>query len=206
MPPLAALAAFSFALSLTGALVPGPIMVRVLQEAPVRGAASGLYLTAGHALVELPLAAALLAGATHLLGKQALRMLGVAGVAVLLFMAAGAAAASRKGYPEEQAAKGTGALRLVGFGALLSIVNPYWSLWWITIGVPMLSRNGGAAGYPVFMAAHVAGDAAVFGLMGWMVYRGLGDYLRRKYRHVLLATSGAFVILAVVFAVNVLGG
>ena len=48
---------------------------------------------------------------------------------------------------------------LIGAGILLSISNPYWTIWWGTIGLSLLVRaqKTGTAGVASFFSGHILG-------------------------------------------------
>ncbi|MGE5483249.1 MAG: LysE family transporter [Bacteroidota bacterium] len=95
----------------------------------------------------------------------------------------------------DQAAAG----RVAVEGFLATASNPYWYIWWVTVGAALLARAGeaGRGGVFVFYAGHITADLVWLTLVGWLISRGR-DFLRgRGYRYLL----GGLALLLVVFGV-----
>jgi len=81
-------------------------------------------------------------------------------------------------------------------GIIGSVSNPYWSIWWVTIGMSYLvsAVTFGWLGVAVFFTGHIMADLGWYSLISFAVSRGkkvIGD---RGYRF-LLYSCGAFLIL-----------
>jgi threonine/homoserine/homoserine lactone efflux protein len=85
-------------------------------------------------------------------------------------------------------------------GILTSASNPYWSLWWATIGLGylLLSRSQGAAGVLAFFAGHILADAVWYLFVGTAVSAGRGWFTDRVYRGVV----GACAVFLAFFALS----
>jgi threonine/homoserine/homoserine lactone efflux protein len=177
----------SFVVALSGAVMPGPLLTYTVAKTVAstrRGFLTGLWVTLGHAVLEAALIIALLLGISELLRIRAVLLaLGAAGCAVLLYMGAGLIReALRKRTPDLDPDKagggGASALRrlppVLG-GALISMSNPYWWIWWVTVGSAFMLRfELSLARWPAltaFFLGHEAGDLAwylaVSSLLHW---------------------------------------
>ena len=71
-------------------------------------------------------------------------------------------------------------------GILTSLANPYWTIWWATIGLGymLIARRAGAPGLAAFMAGHIMADLVWYTIVSslaasgrrWLtdgIYRGL---------------------------------
>jgi threonine/homoserine/homoserine lactone efflux protein len=126
-------------ISLSGVLSPGPMTAAVVGQGG-RSRLAGLYVSLGHGAVEMPLIALIFFGAGGLLAHHWVRVLvGAAGGIYLLFMGKGLLGAH--GGPK--APEGRGASSVTA-GVVLSVGNPYFLLWWATVGVGLVT---GAAGF-----------------------------------------------------------
>ena len=80
-------------------------------------------------------------------------------------------------------------------GMVVSLANPYWALWWATIGTTYLGLWGGAR--PVNLAAfylgHISSDILWLGLLSVGVARGV-RYLSGKVYRSTLVCLGAFLM------------
>ncbi len=129
-----------FALSLTGALAPGPLSAAVVMQSSKHGRLHGILPMVGHAIVEVGIIAAII------LSVQALTlspliidiMVGFGGVVIVLF---GFLALRDYRYKEEQETKEDAKLTASSLieattqGAAVSLLSPYFLLWWFGIGL-----------------------------------------------------------------------
>ncbi len=130
--------------------------------------------------------------------------IGILGGAVLAWMGWGIADAARRNRLDPVAGSGApGGRSLVRAGLLTTVSNPYWLLWWATIGAAYFvrfSRFGVAAILGLFFLGHTALD------LGWNSFLALvlGAGRRRVRTEVfrlvlgvcgvfLLAMSGYFI-------------
>jgi threonine/homoserine/homoserine lactone efflux protein len=168
---------------------------------PRRGFLIGLWVTLGHAVLEAVLIAALLLGISELLRIRAVLLaIGTVGCVVLLYMGAGLIrdALRRKapGLDPELALAGSGsALRrrlppVIG-GAVISMSNPYWWIWWVTAGSALMLRfELSLARWPsltAFFIGHEAGDLAWYLTVSSLVYWGRRRLAGGLYHGILLA-------------------
>ncbi|HEX9204863.1 MAG TPA: LysE family transporter [Candidatus Deferrimicrobiaceae bacterium] len=211
----AAIFVSSFIIGLSGALMPGPLLAVTIRHTTRQGFVAAPLLVLGHAILEAGLLCLLVFGLTEWLkGDAAVTVIALAGAAMLLRMAVGMAREVRtlrfagSGSPEGDAgpparteeAGGSGPLRPLLDGIVASASNPYWSLWWATIGLGymVLSRGQGWVGLASFFAGHILADAAWYLFVGTAVAAGRGWFTDRVYRGVV----GACAIFLAFFALS----
>jgi threonine/homoserine/homoserine lactone efflux protein len=208
----AAIFASSFIIGLSGALMPGPLLAVTIRHASSRGTSAAPLLVFGHAILEAALVCLLLFGLTEWIrGDGAVTAIALLGSATLLWMAVGMAREVRTlrfdpavaGTPSSAAEGGKrpGWLRPVIDGIVASASNPYWSLWWATIGLGylLLSRSQGWGGVLAFFTGHILSDAAWYVFVGTAVSAGRGRFTDRMYRGIV----GACAVFLVFFALTV---
>ncbi len=82
-------------------------------------------------------------------------------------------------------------------GMLVSMANPYWWIWWATIGLAFMLQfkisSSNISGLIAFFAGHEAGDLAWYLLVSVMAFFGLRYLSRRVYASILVA-CGIFMI------------
>ena len=161
---LAAIFSGSFLIGLSGAVAPGPLLAITVERSFKRGFRAGPLLITGHAILEVGVVVLIMHGLSGIISRPAVDYsLSLAGGALLVFM--GAAMLARK----EAAGIKSGALRGRGsdifYGALGSLANPYWSIWWVSIGMAYmaLALPGGGRGSRFFHRAYSGGFRVVFG-------------------------------------------
>lgn len=187
----------SFVIALSGALVPGPLFSITVAESAKRGAAAGPLIIIGHGILELSLVILIILGiAPFLTAPLAKRTISFVGGLVLVIMGYRLIKEGRNArllVTEERARKG---MHPVISGIVGSISNPYWSIWWATIGMGYLvsSVKFGILGAAVFFIGHITADLGWYSLVSLAVSKGkkvIGD---RGYRF-LLCSCGVFLII-----------
>jgi threonine/homoserine/homoserine lactone efflux protein len=202
--PLVLLFAAAFATALSGALMPGPVLFVTLRHSAAGGRWAGPLVVAGHALVEVPLVAAVVLGLRERLQRDAfLGTVGLAGGAVLIVMSAAMLLSLRTlhlpGPEEARAVRVPGPAAVVAAGAATSLSNPYFYLWWATIGMGLLARAAPYAllGYAVFYTGHVLADLGWYSAVAESVHRGrkaLSDHAYRVLVGVLAVCLAGFAV------------
>jgi threonine/homoserine/homoserine lactone efflux protein len=86
-------------------------------------------------------------------------------------------------------------LHPVAGGILISLANPYWSLWWLTIGLGYLSLalKSGSAGIVTFFSGHILADLGWYSLVAAAICGGrrvLNDSVFR----ILILGCGVFLL------------
>lgn len=194
--------ASSFVIALSGALMPGPLLTATISESSRRGFIAGPLLIAGHALLETALMAALLLGLAPFL-QQPVVFVATAwtGSAILLWMAFGmfSSLPSLSLSPEGKQKKGYSP---VVSGILMSIANPYWIIWWATIGLGYIiyCQQFGLIGVFLFFSGHIMADLAWYSLVAAAVTGGKHFLTDRLYRGLIAACAVFLVIFAGYFA------
>ena len=150
----------SFVIALSGALMPGPLLTVTISESTRRGAIAGPMMILGHAILELTLVIALLTGMAPFLKQENVFIaIALIGGSVLFWMAI----SMFRNLPnlslnfEVESEKPK---NLIFAGILLSLANPYWTIWWASIGLGyiMHSIKFGIAGV-VSSASGISGVA-----------------------------------------------
>lgn len=182
----------SFAIALSGAVMPGPLFTVTVRDAAREGFWVGPLLILGHAVLELTLVVALVLGLAPFLNRPpVLASIGLIGGVVLLWMAWG----MLRDLPRlrftlearETARRGNRVLA----GIVLSLSNPYWSLWWATVGLSYLTLTAGRGwvGAGTFFAGHILADLAWYSLVSGAVHAGRQFLSDRLYRILVGACS-----------------
>jgi len=186
----------SFVLALSGALMPGPLMTVTVSESPRRGVVTGPLMIFGHGILELALVVALISGLAPLLVRDDVFILiSLTGGAVLLWMAV----SMLKSLPDlslDNRSSGKKSRNLVVMGIVLSAANPYWLIWWASIGLGyiMHSLKFGMLGVTAFFSGHILADLAWYGLISFGMAKGQHLFSDRFYRR-LIGGCALFLII-----------
>jgi threonine/homoserine/homoserine lactone efflux protein len=197
----------SMGVAFSGALMPGPMLAVVVSESPRLGAKTGPLVVAGHALLELALIAAIVVGLGTLLERGSVQgvIVLVGGFGLLAMGAAMALAVARGRVRLDVQAREDGARsRPVLAGAVSSLLNPYWLIWWATIGIAYLTRSyaAGVIGVAAFFAGHILGDVTWYSLVGVVIAAGRRFISLGVYRLVVAGCAAFLLALAAVFVAS----
>jgi threonine/homoserine/homoserine lactone efflux protein len=185
-------------ISLSGVLAPGPMTAATL-AAGARSRHAGAWIALGHGIVEFPLMGLTLAGAGALLVASSFRIgVGLAGGAALLLMAALTLASLRR--PADQPATG-GIANPLWTGVLFTGSNPYFLLWWATVGLTLATRafELGILAFALFAVVHWLCDLAWLEALSLASYQGTGLLGPKSQRVVLLVCSAAMTVFGTMF-------
>ena len=203
----------SFVIGLSGAMMPGPMFVAVVGQSPRRGVWTGPVVVLGHGTLESVLVAAIILGlAEFLKNTTVLMVIAVAGGAMLLWMGIDMLRSSGRLtlFSGEGQSNAGGLVNVHPFwaGILTSLSNPYWILWWATIGLGYLiiSRQLGLSGLLAFLVGHVMADLVWYTVVGVIVSGGKRWLSDRLYRGIIRVCAVTLVFFAVYFGWHGLNG
>ncbi|MEW6333434.1 MAG: LysE family transporter [Thermodesulfobacteriota bacterium] len=188
----------SFLITLSGAMMPGPLLTTVISESSRRGFSAGPLLILGHVMLELVMVAALLLGLAPYLQQQGVfAFVAIAGAAVLLRMAF----TMFRSLPALTLRQETGAPQrrnLLLTGIVLSAFSPYWVIWWATIGLGCIlqSHRLGTAGIVLFFIGHLLADFLWYSAVSGAVAGGRRFLSDRLYRGIIGACAALLVLFA----------
>jgi len=191
----------SFLIALSGAMMPGTLLTVTVAESSRRGMIAGPMLVFGHAILEFTLLIALLFGLAPLFGKPwFFIVISITGGVILLWLAYGmfrSLPTLSIDWNSRDEKKGN----LVLTGILMSVANPYWILWWATIGITYIasSRQFGWAGIMFFYVGHILADLVWYSLISTAVGKGRMFFTNRIYRGFVGACAVTLIVFAFIF-------
>jgi threonine/homoserine/homoserine lactone efflux protein len=191
-------------ISLTGVMAPGPMTAATVGKGG-ESPGAGVSLSLGHGVIELPLMVLLYLGLGRLLGRDGVGAApGLAGGSFMLYMG-GSMLWSLRRNAHAKAGAVVGHAPLIA-GILLTGANPYFLLWWLTVGGALITRAAsfGLLGFGSFALVHWLCDLGWLSFLSVMSYRGTKVFGER-FRWVVTAVSSAFLLLfAVRFIIDAL--
>ncbi len=191
----------SLVIALSGAMMPGPLLTVTISESTVRGAVAGPLLIAGHGILEIVLVIILLAGlAPFLQMKAVFAAVAFSGAFMLCWMSYSMFRSISGLHLESEQGRSQGKGVLLS-GIAMSLANPYWFIWWATIGLAYLiqSSKSGLVGVSAFMAGHIAGDLVWYSAVSVTVSHGRKLFSERMYRGVIGFCAGLLLVFASYF-------
>ncbi|MCE5303781.1 MAG: LysE family translocator [Planctomycetaceae bacterium] len=179
-------------------MAPGPITAATL-AAGARNRHAGAWICAGHVLVELPLVVFIAAGLGVFFESKGIRTgIGLVGGVLLLMMGAQLLASLRRSTGDSAASVERHPFWI---GVLLSGANPYFVLWWATVGLTLTGQamEFGILALVLFALAHWLCDFGWLEVLSYIGFRGssLGRFGEKVISLVcavlLLGFGGKFV-------------
>jgi len=177
--------------SLSGVMAPGPLTVVVVGKG-ARSARAGAAIAVGHGVIEFPLMALLVVGLAPFFTRPAFAAwVGLAGGLVLLWMGADLVRTLRRPVVVSERRE-TSALVA---GILMTAGNPYFLVWWATVGATLVLRAWGFGfwRFALFAVVHWSLDLVWYFFLSAASHRGarlLGD----RFRMGVSLVSGALLL------------
>jgi threonine/homoserine/homoserine lactone efflux protein len=182
-----------FVIGLTGALSPGPTLVATINASISGDWTAGLKVSLGHVIVELFLVILILLGLATVALPYTSAIAGIGGIALIAFGAltlAGSRKATMKTSSPQRVANPYMA------GLVTSAANPYFWIWWLSIGSAMViaGLQGGLVLVGALMIGHWSADIIWLTLVSTGVSTGRTLVSDTTYQKII-ALCGIFLIL-----------
>jgi len=200
---LSGILATAFVVGLSGAMMPGPLLAVTIDETARRGAWAGPLLMLGHAVLEAALVVAIVLGFGRFLqAPLTVCIISFLGGIIMCWMGQGMLRTAGRQSLQE-APRGAPGRRLhpVAAGVVVSLSNPYWTIWWATIGMTYLvmGLRFGVVGIGVFFVGHICADVAWYSLVSIGVARGRRVLPDEAYQWMLRLCGGVLIVFGVWF-------
>lgn len=204
MTALLSLFATSLVAALPGAMAPGSYLTLTISRTVRRGAPSASAMLIGHAILEAVLIAGFSFGLQSLLARPlVLRALALGGGVFLLWMGYDLLHGAFTGSvaSDLETAERDSRIHPVTEGVVASISNPWWLLWWVTVGGALVAEavSIGPAGVAAFYLGHQAADIGWYGFVIFAVSKGRHLLPPNTYRIIMAALAVFLLVLAVRF-------
>ncbi len=188
-------------ISLSGVMAPGPVTAAAIAMG-TRSRYAGALIAVGHGVVEFPLMILIVLGVGRILKLPTAQIIiGLAGGAFLLIMAIQMLISLRSA--EEQQGKVTKSAPVLA-GIILSAGNPYFLLWWATVGLTLATTATGIGiwAFVVFAIVHWLCDLIWLSALSWASFKGSVLLGPRGMRIVLMICSAALLLFGLFFIYN----
>ncbi|HSD05210.1 MAG TPA: LysE family transporter [Nitrosopumilaceae archaeon] len=192
-------------ISISGVMSPGPLFAANISYGLKDGIKAGLKMAYGHTVVELPLVVFLGMGILSLETipqfRETISLVG----AISLFVFSGLQIKSVVQKPTTVFAGRHGPFIA---GIMLSALNPFFLIWWFTIGSKLISDAlylASFAGIGIMFAFHIWMDYAWLCAVAFLSSKGKKIITNKRYTIFMIAISGVLVYYGIVFALEVLG-
>jgi threonine/homoserine/homoserine lactone efflux protein len=179
-------------ISLSGVMAPGPVTSVAVAKGS-RSPYAGALIAVGHGIVELPLMVAVYFGVGQLLQVPHTNAgIALGGGLFLLWMGVDVLRSLRG----DSISKAQSAHSPLVAGILLSVGNPYFLVWWATVGAALVARSleFGVAGFLALALAHWTCDLVWDTLLSALSFKG-GEVLGPRFQKGIFLVCGACLIL-----------
>jgi threonine/homoserine/homoserine lactone efflux protein len=214
---------FSFIVALTGAMSPGPLLTyTIIKSAKTnkRGYLMGLWIITGHAILEMGIVILLLLGFSFVLKNvTVVRIIGVSGGLILILFGASIIRDIFNGNistnflntrdepkKDSELIEDKGIENPIIGGIMVSMSNPYWWVWWATIGFAfMIQFNISFKNWTkllAFFLGHEAGDLIWYLLVSTLAFFGLRHMNRKAYYGILMFCALFMVLFGIYLGIS----
>jgi len=183
--------------SLSGVMMPGPLTAAAIATG-ARNKYAGALMAAGHGIIEFPLMILIVSGIKWILESSPARIVvGLAGGAFLIIMAIQMLGNLSGAEKQDQIVTRGGPLLV---GIILSVGNPYFFVWWATVGLALATTAVGLGvwAFVLFAIVHWLCDLVWLWLLSWASFKGSVLLSGRRQKIVL------FVCVIVLFGFGLL--
>jgi len=190
-------------ISLSGVMMPGPMFAVTLAKS-YKSPWAGAQVSLGHAVIEVPLILLIYFGFARFFENDIVQLvLSLLGGAMIIWLGVGLFRARA-----DVVEKGKD-LPYSAFvaGILMSALNPFFLLWWATIGSMLIMKffkffDFGAMGLSTFTVAHWLCDLVWLSFVSVLIYKTRALWGKRFQQGVFIACSLALVGFGVWFVVS----
>ncbi len=203
----------SMIVAFSGALVPGPMLTLVISSTAKKGFWTSLFIVVGHALLELAVVIAFFLGLLRYLENPMIaKIIGIIGGVFLLYLGADILISIIKKrfiidfksiiHARTMNVR-SGGIKILK-GMLVSLMNPYWYIWWITIGAAFIIKSVkyDISGVTAFYTGHISADFIWYLFIGLLISTGRRFFNQKVYNGILIACSLFLFYLGIRFILD----
>ena len=187
--------------SLSGVMMPGPMFTVTLAKS-LKSQWAGVWVSLGHAVVEVPLILLVYFGLARFFQNDTVQLaLSVVGGGMIIWMGVGLFRARRELARE---GKDT-SYNAFTAGILMSGLNPFFLVWWVTVGSLLLITfldAVGTWGLPIFVLVHWLCDLVWLAIVSFTIYRTHSFWGPRVQEWVFIVLSLALLYFGGQFVVK----
>ncbi len=191
-------------ISASGVMSPGPLFAANISYGLREGAKSGIKMAIGHTIVELPLVILLGIGVFSLETFPEFRTtLSVVGAITLFTFALVQIKTVLQNNKDFTSAPKHGPLHA---GIVLSALNPFFVIWWLTIGFKLISDAmliWAFSGIVIVFFLHIWMDFAWLGGISFLASKSSKILSSRNYKIIMVGLSLSLVYFGIIFLADV---
>lgn len=205
----------SMLVAFSGALVPGPMLTLVISSVAEKGFWTSFFIVVGHSLLELAVVISFFLGLLKYLQNPLLvKIIGILGGVFLLYLGIDIIISifkkkyiiDFKSIVKKRTITGKSTGIVIIKGILISLMNPYWYIWWITIGAAFIIKSVefSTLGISSFYIGHISADFIWYLFIGFLINTGRKFFNQKIYNGILAACSIFLFYLGIRFIIEAL--
>jgi len=178
-------------ISLSGVMAPGPLTAVTVSKG-TKSPHAGAIIALGHGIAEIPLMILMLYGFGEILKILYIKaIIGLLGGLFLLKMGLNLL----QGIKQARIDSTNDLHSPLMAGIVLSLANPYFLIWWATIGSILISRSFtfGLLGFAIFMLLHWSCDFFWCYFLSALSFKG-GQFFGKRLQQILFLICGIFLL------------
>ena len=187
--------------SLSGVMAPGPMFAVTLAKS-LKSPWAGIQVSLGHAVIEVPLILLVYFGLARFFVNNTVQLvLGILGGSMIIWM--GVSLFRARGSISREGKDTTYSAFIAGI--LMSGLNPFFLVWWITVGSLLLMNfldTIGTWGLTLFIIVHWLCDFVWLSLLSFSIYRTRTFWGQRTQEWVFIILSVALLYFGGQFIVK----
>ncbi len=191
----------SFTIALSGAMAPGPLLTTVIYESTKHGVKTGPLVILGHGIIELAMLVILVCGMGRFINNPyILAVISLLGTVILIISGLQIIFSADRIIANESPNKKS-SRHLPIAGITMSVSNPYWTVWWLTVGLGLLIRANrtGIIGILVFFSGHILADLGYYSFVSFAISKGRKFFSPRVYKNIVIICGISLIIFGIYF-------
>jgi threonine/homoserine/homoserine lactone efflux protein len=192
-------------ISASGVMSPGPLFAANITYGLKQGTKAGIKIAIGHSLVELPLVILLGIGILSLeIFPEFKTVISILGAITLFVFAFIQIKSTLKKNEKSETKLKQGPIIT---GVLLSALNPFFIIWWLTIGLKLISDAMAIwafVGILIVFVLHVWMDFVWLGATAFLISKSKKIISNTNYKIIMLALSAILIYFGITFLTDVI--
>ena len=193
--------------------MPGPMLTLVITSVAQKGFWTSFFIVAGHSILELIIVIIFYLGILKYLENPLIvKIISILGGVFLIYLSISIAVAvfkkkmqinlndinTRLGLDKKNM------LIITAKGILISLANPYWYIWWLTIGAAFMVKSikYNIGGVSAFYTGHILADFIWYLFVALIISTGRRFFNQKIYNGILIACSIFLLYLGIKFIID----
>ena len=192
-------------ISASGVMSPGPLFAANITYGLRQGTKAGIKIAIGHSLVELPLVILLGIGILSLeIFPEFKTIISILGAITLFVFAFIQIKSTLKKNEKSETKLKQGPIIT---GVLLTALNPFFIIWWLTIGLKLISDAMAIwafVGILIVFVLHIWMDFVWLGATAFLISKSKKIISNTNYKIIMLALSAVLIYFGITFLTDVI--